>query len=125
MHKADNLPPSCAVVTKSGNLNFVEPSGPLTGLIYLYLYLFTSVNEGFLDYRPKSILSQNQIGVLPLSLSFAYPVLNFPSKVHDVILFSGYSPVTESLSSPQIIRTNCRAPLSTRNGLMVKKALFQ
>ena len=29
MRKADNLPPSCAVVTKSGNLNFPEPSGPL------------------------------------------------------------------------------------------------
>jgi hypothetical protein len=24
-----NLPPSCAVVMKSGNLNFLEPSGPL------------------------------------------------------------------------------------------------
>ena len=29
MRKADNLPPSCAVVTKSGNLNFLELSGPL------------------------------------------------------------------------------------------------
>ena len=29
MPKADNLPPSCAVVMKSGNLNLVEPSGPL------------------------------------------------------------------------------------------------
>ena len=29
MHKADNLPPSCAVVTKSGNLNFLEPFGAL------------------------------------------------------------------------------------------------
>jgi len=29
VHKADNLPPSCAVVTKSGNLNFLEPSVPL------------------------------------------------------------------------------------------------
>jgi len=29
VRKADNLPPSCAVVTKSGNLNFVEPSGPV------------------------------------------------------------------------------------------------
>jgi len=28
VRKADNLPPSCAVVTKSGNLNFLEPSGP-------------------------------------------------------------------------------------------------
>jgi len=57
------------------SLNPLGPSGPVTGLIYLYL--FTSVNEGFLDYWPKSILSQNQISVLPLSLSFAYPVHNF------------------------------------------------
>ena len=30
MHKADKLPPSCAVVTKSGSLNFLlETSGPV------------------------------------------------------------------------------------------------
>jgi len=29
VRKADNLPPSCAVVTKSGSLNFLETSGPL------------------------------------------------------------------------------------------------
>ena len=29
MHKADILPPSCAVVVQSGNLNFLEPSGPI------------------------------------------------------------------------------------------------
>ena len=29
MPKADNLPPSCAVVTKSGKLNFLEPFGPV------------------------------------------------------------------------------------------------
>ena len=29
MRKADNLPPSCAVVMKSVNLNFLEPFGPL------------------------------------------------------------------------------------------------
>ena len=29
VRKADNLPPSCAVVTKSGNLKFMEISGPL------------------------------------------------------------------------------------------------
>ena len=29
MGKADNLSPSCAVATKSENLNFLEPSGPL------------------------------------------------------------------------------------------------
>ena len=27
MHKVDNLPPSCAVVTKSGKMNFLEPFG--------------------------------------------------------------------------------------------------
>ena len=32
MRKADNLPPSSAFVTKSGNLNFLEPSGPIMGL---------------------------------------------------------------------------------------------
>ena len=43
MRKADNLPPSCAIVMKSGNLNFLEPSGhlgPVTGLIYLNLVEF-------------------------------------------------------------------------------------
>ena len=29
MRKADNLPPSCTIVAKSGNLNFLEPSGLL------------------------------------------------------------------------------------------------
>jgi len=29
VHKADNLPPSCAAVTKSESLNFLEPSGPV------------------------------------------------------------------------------------------------
>jgi len=29
VRKADNLPPSCAVVTKSGSLNCLEPSGPV------------------------------------------------------------------------------------------------
>ena len=39
MHKANNLPPSCPIVTKYGNLNFLEPSGPVqacngTALLY-------------------------------------------------------------------------------------------
>ena len=29
MRKADNLPPTCAVVTKYGSLNFLESSGPV------------------------------------------------------------------------------------------------
>jgi len=36
VRKADNLPPSCAVVTKSGILNFLEPSGPVMGLLYFF-----------------------------------------------------------------------------------------
>jgi len=31
VHKADNLPPSCAVVTKYGNRKFLEPTGPVQG----------------------------------------------------------------------------------------------
>ena len=38
------LPPSCAVVTKSGNLNFLEPSGPFQACngttLPLYIYIF-------------------------------------------------------------------------------------
>ena len=46
MPKADNLPPSCAVVMKSGNLNFLEPSEPLqacngTALPLPFLVIFT------------------------------------------------------------------------------------
>jgi len=42
VRKADNLPPSCAVVMKSGSLNFLEPSGSLqacngTGLPYFVM----------------------------------------------------------------------------------------
>jgi len=41
--KADNLPQSCAVVTKSGNLNFLEPSGPVQDCngtaFYVYLHM--------------------------------------------------------------------------------------
>jgi len=29
VHRAGNVTPSCAVVMQSGNLNFLEPSGPL------------------------------------------------------------------------------------------------
>ena len=43
------LPPSCAVVTKSGNLNFLEPSGPLQACngnaLPLPLYNFLSVRR--------------------------------------------------------------------------------
>ena len=37
------LPPSCAVVMKSGKLNFLEP--PVKGLLYLYLYIDTNIQN--------------------------------------------------------------------------------
>jgi len=42
VRKADNLPPSCAVVTKSGNLKFLKTSGPVMGLLYLFYLRETS-----------------------------------------------------------------------------------
>ena len=53
MGKADNLPPSCAVVMKSGNLNFLEPSGPLrpvTGLLYLFAFYHVSMQYVFISH---------------------------------------------------------------------------
>ena len=43
------LPPSCAIVMKSGNLNFLEPSGPLhacngTALPYIYIYIYIYIS---------------------------------------------------------------------------------
>ena len=55
MRKADNLPLFCAVVTKSGNLNFLEPSGPVqacngTALpLPLYPYLLRVTEENHQD----------------------------------------------------------------------------
>ena len=46
------LPPSCAVVTNSGNLNLLGLSGPGMGLLYFYLYFqFYTVQE--LRYKGK------------------------------------------------------------------------
>jgi len=45
------LPPSCAVVTKSGNLNFLEPSGPVQAcngtdlLLPVYLIVDLTVRD--------------------------------------------------------------------------------
>jgi len=37
------LPPSCAVVTKSGKLNFLEPSAQLQACNEIYIYIYTIV----------------------------------------------------------------------------------
>ena len=49
VRKADNLPPSCAVVMKSGCLNFLELSGPVqacNGTAFPLPFAYTSVNGG-------------------------------------------------------------------------------
>ena len=42
------LPPSCAVVMKSGNLDFLEPSGPVqacNGIAYISIWRYVGVNN--------------------------------------------------------------------------------
>ena len=57
MHKADNLPPSCAVFTKSAKLNFLEPSGPVQASNRTALPFFfswdTNMYASFTDLIPK------------------------------------------------------------------------
>ena len=79
MRKVDNLPPSCAVVTKSGNLKFLEPSGPLlacngTALrcvliatvhvvaLYLFFFLILKKMNGFVKPRPTFLLPYIRAG---------------------------------------------------------------
>jgi len=53
VHKADILPPSCAVVTKSGNLNFLEPSGSLqacNGTALPYAACLFKCDGGYSDF---------------------------------------------------------------------------
>ena len=62
MDNADNLPPSCAVVTKSGNLNFLESSGSLqdyngTNLSFL---LSLSLHCAFLSLVSSYVLILNE-----------------------------------------------------------------
>ena len=54
MRKANNLPSSCAVVMKSGNLNFLEPSGSLqacnwTALSLSNVLIEQQMHSGFMD----------------------------------------------------------------------------
>ena len=48
-----SLPSSCAVVVNSWNINFLEPSGPVTGL--LYLYLFPQPTVSFIYFLPQHV----------------------------------------------------------------------
>ena len=54
MRKADNLPPSCAVVMKSGKLNFLEPSGPVQASNGTDLPFLPSSTEVFRSVKKQS-----------------------------------------------------------------------
>jgi len=49
VRKVDNLPPSCAVVTKSWNLNFLGLSRPVMGLPVLDRTAYGSNNDLMMD----------------------------------------------------------------------------
>ena len=75
MSKADNLQPSCAVVTKSGYLKFLEPSGHLghvMGLIYL-LQLVTNIIFCSLKLR-RSISQTGLEGAIGILLESFYEI---------------------------------------------------
>jgi len=62
MRKANNLPPSCAVVAKSGNLNLLEPSGTA-----LPFYMKQTVFLGYITwklFRSYSLLHEMPFPVL-------------------------------------------------------------
>ena len=64
--KADNLPPSCAVVTKSRNLNFLEPSGPVQAFngtaLYIYIYICTGLFKMIVGVQLSSVNSAPNSG---------------------------------------------------------------
>ena len=61
MRKADNLTPSCAVVMKSGNLNILEPSGPLqacNGIALRFSPVQTPYKRSDIHHKLQQLVSQ-------------------------------------------------------------------
>ena len=105
MRKADNLPPSCAVVTKSGNLNFLEPSGPVQACNGTSLLLVPEVLDKKLS--PVTVRTRKNTTFMMgpnLGLRDQRPAnINQPELWHVLcrcclyITFSGSSGITERL----------------------------
>jgi hypothetical protein len=88
VHKADNRNTICAVVMKSGNLNFLEPSGPIQAcnwtalpLPLLLTHLLKSGNLNFLE--PSGPIQACNWTALPLHLlaKFLITVLGYSNNV--------------------------------------------
>ena len=81
------LPPSCAVVMKSGNLNFLEPSGPLqacngTALLlplyyyyYYYYYYYLIIVSCHRSFLPGTSLEP---AVIPTAQASSFTLQYFP-----------------------------------------------
>jgi len=69
VRKADNLPPSCAVVTKSGNLNFLQPSGPVQACNGTALPLNVVGMLHFMKLNTRQIISRSSVDVTNANLT--------------------------------------------------------
>ena len=88
MRKADNLPPSCAVDTKSGNLNFLEPSGPFQACKGTALPFYPQCNNSGTHLFSSVSLSNDSLttGILFWALKVCFIFLsNFCSKFFSYI----------------------------------------
>ena len=88
MLKADNLPPPCAAVTKSENLNFLEPSGPITGLLYLFHTEYSNYNQvpNFMKIHPvgaESFHADGRTDTTKLTVAFRN-FANAPKNSHQI-----------------------------------------
>jgi len=87
VRKADNLPPSCAVVTKSGNLNFLEPPGPFQACNETALPLplpFTNISIYGIDFYPVSVLESPIFCKVKTSAIWQSVILIEKGKVHSI-----------------------------------------
>ena len=66
MRKADNLPPSYAVVKKSGNLNFLESFGPLRACNGTTLRLYITIPKNYKD----NIISHSEKNLILATTDF-------------------------------------------------------
>ena len=75
------LPQSCAVVMKSGNLNFLEPSGPLqacNGTALPFIYINNILYIVSIPTRFKASASSS--GSLNLALYYSYKIIKITAQ---------------------------------------------
>ena len=90
MRRVDNLPPSCAVVTKSGNLNFLEPSGPVqacngTALLYCCYRLCEHAKHKYCVWQNEEFLTVTAGGTCSYRLAMKRLILNLTLHSKDLL----------------------------------------